>query len=85
MSPLIARSTASAGDVKPAIEPDDLCRTALHLFRERNVLEIVFYDLSRRRERGGVLSAANAMDIIHSVSSGAVGLVGAMLAVVFLT
>ena len=49
------------------------------------MLEIVFYDLSRRRERGGVLSAANAMDIIHSVSSGAVGLVGAMLAVVFLT
>jgi uncharacterized membrane protein len=49
------------------------------------VLEIVFYDLSRRRERGGILSAANAMDIIHSVSSGAVGLVGAMLAVLFLT
>ena len=47
--------------------------TALHLLRERNVLEIVFYDLSRRRERGGTLSAANVMDIIHSASSGAVG------------
>jgi uncharacterized membrane protein len=60
-------------------------RTAPHLFGERNVLEIVFYDLSRRRERGGILSAANVMEIIHSVSSGAVGLVGAMLAVLFLT
>jgi uncharacterized membrane protein len=32
---------------------------------------IVFYDLSRRRGRGGIPSAANVMDIIHSVSSGA--------------
>ena len=40
---------------------------------------IVFYDLSRRRERGDIMSAANVMDIIHSVSSGAVGLLGALL------
>lgn len=46
---------------------------------------IIFYDLSRRRERGDILSTANVMDIIHSVSSGAVGLLGAMLAVLFLT
>jgi uncharacterized membrane protein len=46
---------------------------------------IVFYDLSRRRERGGILSAANVLDIIHSASSGAIGSLGAMLAVLFLT
>ena len=46
---------------------------------------IVFYDLSRRRERGVILSAANVLDIIRSASSGAIGLLGAMLAVLFLT
>ena len=46
---------------------------------------IVFYELSRRRERGDILSAANVTDIIDSVSCGAVGLLGAMLAVLFLT
>jgi uncharacterized membrane protein len=52
---------------------------------------IVFYDLSRRRERGGVLSAANVLgaanvlDIIRSASSRAIGLLGAMLTVLFLT
>jgi len=46
---------------------------------------IVFYDLSRRRERGDILSTANVINIIHSVSSGAVGLLGVMLAVLFLT
>src|SRR5258708_12036703 len=45
---------------------------------------IVFYDLSRRRERGVILSAANVLDIIRSASSGAIGLLGAMLAVLFL-
>src|SRR6516165_8371078 len=40
-SPLIARSTASAADVRPAIEPDGLCKTAFHLFRERKMLENV--------------------------------------------
>ncbi len=46
---------------------------------------IVFYDLSRRRERGDILSAANVLDIIRSASSGAIGLLGAMLAILFLT
>jgi len=46
---------------------------------------IVFYDLSRRRERGSIPSAAAAMDIIRSTSSIAIGLLGAMLAVLFLT
>lgn len=46
---------------------------------------IVFYDLSRRRGRGGILSAASVLDIIRSVSSGAIGLLGAMLAELLLT
>src|SRR5260221_2302647 len=37
---------------------------------------IVFYDLSRRRERGDILSAANVLNMIRSASSGAIGLLG---------
>ncbi len=46
---------------------------------------IVFYDLSWQRERGRIPSAAAAMDIIRSTSSTAIGLLCAMLAVLFLT
>ncbi len=45
----------------------------------------VFYDLSRRRERDGILSAANVPEILRSASLGAIGLLGALLAVLFLT
>ena len=46
---------------------------------------IVFYDLSRQRERGGIPSAANVLEIVRSACSGAIGSLGAMLAVLFLT
>src|SRR5260221_11239490 len=46
---------------------------------------IVFYDLSRRRERGDILSAPNALAIIRSASSGAIGFLAALLAVLSLT
>jgi hypothetical protein len=46
---------------------------------------IVFYDLSRQRERGVIPRVAAAMDIIRSTSSIAIGLLGAMLAALLLT
>jgi uncharacterized membrane protein len=46
---------------------------------------IVFYDLSRQREQGIIPRVAAAMDIIRSTSSIAIGLLGAILAALFLT
>ena len=46
---------------------------------------IVFYDLSRQRERGIIPRVAAAMAIIRSTSSIAIGLLGAMLAALLLT
>jgi uncharacterized membrane protein len=46
---------------------------------------IVFYDLSRQRERGGTPSVAAAMDVIRYPSFSAIASLGAMLAILFLT
>jgi uncharacterized membrane protein len=44
---------------------------------------IIFYDISRRRERGAAPSVAAVRDIIRSPSSGAIMVLGTMLAVLF--
>ena len=46
---------------------------------------IVFYDLARQRERGIIPRVAAAMDIVRSTLSVAIGLLGAILAALFLT
>jgi len=46
---------------------------------------IVFYDLSRQRERGVIPRVAAAMEIVRSTSSITIGSLGAMLAALFLT
>jgi uncharacterized membrane protein len=44
---------------------------------------ILFYDISRQRERGAAASVAGVRDILRSPSSGAIVALGAMLAVLF--
>lgn len=44
---------------------------------------MLFYDISRQRERGAAPSVAAVLDIIRSPSSGAIVVLGAMLAVLF--
>ena len=46
---------------------------------------IVFYDLSRRRERGDIPSMAISVTIIRSAASGAIALLAFILAALFLT
>ena len=46
---------------------------------------IVFYDLSRQRERGVIPRVAASMEIVRSTSSITIGSLGAMLAALFLT